>query len=193
MKAGCDSHFMGSYELQSPILLGVDFETDGAKQRFFGELSNLRIWSNKGNLEEEEYSKHKQYIIDWDTAKIYVDDIFKEHVIIKKEAKEQIQSSRNTITWIQKHPKSFQSGFADCEKLGGSPLYSTDPDTLLAWDKADLCNYFWFPVKFQTGKWLERNSNTEVEKVTILKTFRPSLSDVSFIGNICLEKWQARQ
>ena len=159
---------MGNYELRSPILLGADFETDGAKQRFFGELSNLKIWNNKENLNEEEYFNLKPDIVDWDTAEIIVDEIFKENIIIKKEVKKQIQSSRSTITWIQKHPKPFESGFADCEKLGGSPLYSTEPDTLLTWDKADICHYFWFPVKFQAGKWFERNSNTEVEKVILL-------------------------
>ena len=162
MRSDRYQHLMGDFEIQSPIMLGANYENDEEKFRFFGELSNLEIWTYEDNLEE-----NKKYIVEWKNSKLDVDLVFKEHTLIMQEHNLGLQRSSEMQTWIQKSVKAYESGFQDCEKLGGNPLYIFDLNILKQWDKDALCQYFWFPVKFKQGSWFERNSCTEVEKVKV--------------------------
>ena len=171
VKSGKYQQEMEDFELKSPILLGANSDDDDENHRFFGEISNLNIRTNPGNFEEnvieEVFNLEPADIVEWDSVKVSVEP-FNEHVLVEKQSNLVSQRNENIQIWIQKNAKAYDSGFQDCENLGGNPLVSFNMDILRSWDVNDHCNYFWFPVKFINGKWRERGSDEEVDKVYLL-------------------------
>ena len=156
-----------NFELKSPILLGIKAENAQEKHRFFGEISNLNIWADEEYFDKILDGKDQEIkpdAFEWNLQKnklVYSE----EHISILKEQNTFFQNNDKNIAWVLNNIKSHESGFQDCEKLGGNPLFAYDMDVLKSWDKNQLCEYFWMPLVHQDGKWRERNSKNEIFQV----------------------------
>ena len=142
------------FSLVSPLIVGAGENTDDNKLRFFGELTNFNIWSE---------IRTKTNVLDWSSTEIDIGD-FQDHIEVLDEVKLNDLNVTEKIL-IQSHIQDFESGFQDCEKLGGSPVYTFNMNELYQWDRKNLCNYFWFPVKYRYEMWSERDSYRIVEEV----------------------------
>ena len=159
-------HKMDNFVLKAPILLGTNFVNGyGEQHRFFGEISELNIWTEGDdfkNIVDGNSFKIKPDNVAWNSEIIKFEG-FEDHISIVKEKNINVKNAAKV--WVLRNIKSYESGFQDCEKLGGNPLFTYDMNNLKVWDKNDLCGYFWMPAVYREGKWWERNSNTEIDKV----------------------------
>ena len=68
---------MEHFDLQSPILLGGNSESDAEKHRFFGVISDFNIWS--GKLEDNLDVQKWKAIVEWKSVNITFDN-FQKHI-----------------------------------------------------------------------------------------------------------------
>ena len=154
---------MNNFELKSPILLGVNSESDAEKHRFFGELSDFNIWS--ASWDDIFVNSSEADIMHWDEVNINVDK-FKHHIQLSKESAADTFNTENI--WVSRNGKYFETGFRDCENLGGKSVFSSEPDVLRNWDSKGLCDYFWLPIIYRNHVWRHRNSNKVIYKVILI-------------------------
>ena len=107
------------FSLESPLIVGAGIITDDNNLRFFGEVTNFNIWSEIGT---------KSNILDWSSAEIDIND-FQDHIEVLDEVESKYLKKKEQIL-IQSHIQDFESGFQDCEKLGGNPVYTFNMDKL---------------------------------------------------------------
>ena len=154
---------MEHFDLQSPILLGGNSESDAEKHRFFGEISDFNIWS--GKLEDNLDVQKRKAIVEWKSVNITFDR-FQKHIRVTKETVK--NKNQKEKIWVSKDVKEFDAGFLDCENLGGKEVFSYDIDVLKEWDTNGVCDYFWLPVVYKSGSWSFRNANEELFQVLLL-------------------------
>lgn len=149
----------GTKEVNGTIVIGSSKDS-----KFYGEITDLNIWSNFSSENIKEYQEcnnvtNNGYIFNWDKNN------WKTELPLLKEKHGLCLSNYTVYNHSFNTKRTFDEGFKLCENLGGIPYqHWKENETINTKHIEDSCPWFWMPVRFFDNKLISnRNQETILE------------------------------
>ena len=156
IKNGTFEFLRGNMKLNETVILGSLKDSI-----FYGQITDLNIWSNFNDESIEEYHECKTPTMSEDVLK-WNEISWKNESIILREDRNMCMSNRNIHYYKFKTGRTYDEGFRLCDQLGGK-AYLPENGTLNAKRLIDSCPWFWIPIRYGQNNWV-----SDIDKKIIL-------------------------